>query len=140
PSNPKILLISEVKRTFAEIALKTRNEDDFVNQVNVKEFASINLNDYDIIINSSDDLSNNDLNRLEKYIEQGGASIFFANENIKKFEQFYNKIGLSNIETKDFKNKIKFDRVEKLHPIFSGVFQGDSDPKSIVESPEISKM
>lgn len=140
PSNPKILLISEVKRTFAEIALKTRNEDDFVNQVNAKEFASINLNDYDIIINSSDDLSNNDLNRLEKYIEQGGASIFFTNENIKKFEQFYNKIGLSNIETKDFKNKIKFDRVEKLHPIFSGVFQGDSDPKSIVESPEISKM
>lgn len=140
PSQPNVLLISDVNRSFTEIALRTRNSDDNIRIINSKEFSAINLTEFNIIVNTSKDLSKNDLSRLEKYIEQGGNALLFGNELTNQLESFYNKIGFNDIKLDSFKNKIKFDRVEKLHPLFSGMFQGDSDPKSIIESPEIQKL
>lgn len=141
PSKPKVLLVSEVNRSFAEIALKTRNLEENIKTISAKEFATINLSEYNVILNSSDELSANDLSRLEKYISQGGTSILLAADSSKfsTFKPFYTTLGFNNIQANSYSNKVKFDRVEKLHPIFSGLFQGNSDPKSIVESPEISK-
>lgn len=140
PSQPNVLLISDVNRSFTEIALRTRNSDDNIRIINSKEFSAINLTEFNIIVNTSKDLSKNDLSRLEKYIEQGGNALLFGSELTNQLESFYNKIGFNDIKLDSFKNKIKFDRVEKLHPLFSGMFQGDSDPKSIIESPEIQKL
>lgn len=140
PSQPNVLLISDVNRSFTEIALRTRNSDDNIRIINSKEFSAINLTEFNIIVNTSKDLSKNDLSRLEKYIEQGGNALLFGSELTNQLESFYNKIGFNDIKLDSFKNKTKFDRVEKLHPLFSGMFQGDSDPKSIIESPEIQKL
>lgn len=141
PSKPKVLLISDAKRTFAEIALKTRNIEENIKVTSTKEFSTVNLSEFNVIVNSSEDLSANDLSRLEKYIANGGTTVLLAADSSKlnTFKPFYTKLGFTNIQANTYSNKIKFDRVEKLHPIFSGLFQGDSDPKSIVESPEISK-
>lgn len=140
PSKPNILLIADVNRSFTEIALRTRNTDENLKIVTSKEFSTINLTEFNIIVNTSNNLISNDLSRLEKYIEQGGNALLFASDLSSQQENFYKKIGFDKTNLDSFNNNIKFDRVEKLHPLFAGMFQGDSDPKSIIESPEISKI
>ena len=140
PDLPKVLLLSDYNRSFIEIALKTRLEGDKLTVANLSQLAVSNLNDYDVVINTLDNISSSEKNRLKSYLENGGSIISFANDEVGNFSDFYESIGFTELKENKFANKIKFNKVEKLHPLFSDLFSGSSDNRQIVESPEIEKM
>lgn len=140
PDLPKVLLLSDYNRSFIEIALKTRLDGDKLTVANASQLAVSNLNDYDVVINTLDNISSSEKNRLKSYLENGGSIISFANDEVGNFSDFYKSIGFTELKENKFTNKIKFNKVEKLHPLFSDLFSGSSDNRQIVESPEIEKM
>lgn len=140
PDLPRVLLLSDYNRSFIEIALKTRLDGDKLTVANASQLAVSNLNDYDVVINTLDNISSSEKNRLKSYLENGGSIISFANDEVGNFSDFYESIGFTELKENKFANKIKFNKVEKLHPLFSDLFSGSSDNRQIVESPEIEKM
>jgi hypothetical protein len=132
--------LSDYNRSFIEIALKTRLDGDKLTVANSSQLAVSNLNDYDVVINTLENISNSEKNRLKSYLENGGSIISFANDEFENFSDFYESIGFTQVKENKFTNKIKFNKVEKLHPLFSDLFSGSSDNRQIVESPEIEKM
>lgn len=140
PDLPNVLLLTDANRSFVEIALRTRLSNDKLIIANANQLATSNLNDFDVVINTLNDINQSDKNRLKSYVETGGSLISFANDDIDNYKEFYSSVGLNNAKKIELENKIKFNRVEKLHPLFSDLFIGNSDSKQIVESPDIDKM
>lgn len=140
PEIPKVLLLTEHNRSFVEIALRTRLDNSKLFLANSNQLATANLKDYDVIINTLDNFGELEKNRIKQYIESGGSLISFANNKIKDNFTFYQSLGFSAFKENDLKDKIKFNKVEKLHPLFSDLFLNNSDTKQFVESPEIEKM
>lgn len=140
PDLPKVLLLTEHNRSFLEIALRTRLGFNKLVLANSNQLATSNLNDYDVIINTLEDFGSLERSRIKQYVESGGAFVSFASDNVVKLKDFYISLGLNNPKELDLKNKIKFNKVEKSHPLFSDLFVGSTDNSQIVESPEIEKM
>ncbi len=145
PDRPKVAIIGGNSHTaFLGIALKgNSNNDRFVDykSFNTSDFPSVELDNYDIVFFASGPYGTSDFQRLETYVRAGGSAIVFAdpltNENI--FSAALEKLGLGKITTATFlRNKPgEFTSVDKIHPIFDGVFTGTTNPRAIVESPKI---
>lgn len=138
PEKVNIATFSDSKQNFMNIALKTTENN--LSEYNYEDFPSVDLSSYDIIYLSSGDYSKQDFDRLYKYIEGGGSVFLFDNRiSRKEINNFFkNKLG-SEAKFLEPVNSAEFTGVEKLHPIFEGVFKTMSE-KKIVKSPEIYEL
>jgi len=145
PERPAVALIGDKTKTnFLSIALNGSSNKKAPAQLSIftpAEFASIDMSDYDIVICAGGPYRASDLQRLEQYINNGGSAFIFADENTKPdiFSTSMSNLGFGEIEKKEFplRQPGMFSTVDKLHPVFEGVFRGTTDRKAIVESPKV---
>jgi len=147
PEKPKVALIgkpSSVK--FIQLILSSLTNGNKLTDVqsfDSKQISGINFTDYDMVIFAGGPYLRSDFQKLNQYIKNGGAGLIFTDETTE-FELLKNSIselGLGTIKEKiyDKNNPAVFNSVDKIHPIFEGVFKGTTDNKAVVESPKIFK-
>lgn len=132
PEKPNILLLSDLDETFLEIAISLNNE---IIKKTTKDLSTIDLKEFDLIFVNDGAFSNSGYNRFESYIKNGGNLILFDNVNSINQKDFLNKIGYLD-QVRDSINTNEFINLEKLHPIFDGVFN-TTKKSTIIESPKI---
>ncbi len=146
PDKPKIAVFGADKANFFINLLL--NTEKITSPADVKlylpnQLPSVNLNDFEIIIISDGDYNSSDYNKLKIYVEQGGNLIFFAHDfnNNNQIVNGLNTLGIGKITNKELpkSNPLRFMSIEKIHPLFEGVFKGTTDNNKIAESPEIFK-
>lgn len=107
------------------------------------EISSVDLSSYDVLILTPGKYSKSDFTRIDQFASLGGGLIFFAGDNTldKDYYDFLKNLGINVGSTQfyDQSNPGKFNKVDKFHPVFSGVFKGETDNKEIVETPSIFK-
>ncbi len=133
-----LLLRNEVsKPDYLKLALKSLPADKiFFDEKDPSRSSFIKLNDYDIVIISSDNFSN--LNQLKSYIEQGGSLMIIppGRMNINSFNDIVSSLGIGKFEsfiTNNNKVKLQFDKVDFEHPLFRDLFTKNQQKK--IDSP-----
>lgn len=138
PDKIKVASFANRKNHFANIALKSANID--LSSFEPKDLSSLNFNDYDVVYLINGDYSESDLRRVFAYVKTGGrAFIFNNNASQENFDKILVDNGFSNRSEPKIDGSARFSNVEKLHPIFEGVFKSD-DPNKRVTGPEIQEM
>ncbi len=146
PDNPSIAIVgSPAVVEFIRMALainpaKTANMQVF----SPGAFSGIDLNNFDILICGGGPYSSSDFTRISNYIRSGGSALIFADEstNPDVFSNGMASIGFGRTSEINFSesNPAQFSSVDRIHPLFEGVFKGETDKRSVVESPKIYKM
>ena len=142
PEKASVALFSNKKKSFSEIALSNEVSDlSSLDVFDSKELEKISLESYDVIVLSSIKISKSAVKLIASFIKNGGNVLLLPNEeSLNEIDQLMNQISGAGIKGQFYQDsEAEFTEVEKLHPIFDGVFSGSSDRKSIVESPKISK-
>lgn len=95
------------------------------------------LQNYDVIITNCE-ITPSDASRIEGFVRAGGGALIFANENNSAI---YSTFGLSVVGLQSFEttHPAQFTSIDRMHPLFEGVFKGSTDVKQPVESPNILK-
>lgn len=95
------------------------------------------LQQYDAIITTCE-ISSSDAARIDGFVRVGGGALIFAHEDNAAV---YTAFGLSaaGIQEFDAAQPAQFTTIDKLHPIFEGVFKGTTDANRPAESPKIRK-
>ncbi|MFH1052290.1 MAG: BatA domain-containing protein [bacterium] len=145
PDKPKVALIGDIGTTkFIQLILASGSNGENLTELqnfDSKQIPAVNFTDYDMIIFAGGPYLSSDFQKLAQYIKNGGAGLIFA-DAITEFELFktaLSEMGFGIIKEKKFEqsNPSVFTMVDKIHPIFEGVFKGTTDNKSMVESPNI---
>lgn len=148
PKSPRALVVGKPEYTdFIEIALTGDSlvRSNVISEfVTPQKFSSININNFDIVVLASGPLADNDLLRIENYVNTGGNAIIFAGDEYTAdaFGNMLVNLGFGkpdNIRLNE-NSSAKFTSVDKMHPIFEGVFKGTTDNRAVVESPDIFRM
>lgn len=141
PSAPKIAVFAESNvSTFLNTAFKMSETTRNVYNFKPEQISSIDFGEFDVIYSVASYLRQSDLVRLQRYLEAGGSVMLFpgANPADIAFIESIKTLGITLGDAKDFQSKpVKYQSVDKLHPLFEGVFQGTTDSRAIVESPDI---
>lgn len=147
PEKPKTLVIGSEK-TSKYIALilgknsKIESPAD-AEFISANEISNRDLNNYDVIYVTDAINRDNDLQKIEQYLKNGGGALFFAPQSTENqnYTTFLNKIGFGIISYREYgeTQPISFSLVDKQHPLFEGVFKGTTESRQIVESPKIFK-
>lgn len=137
PSRPRIAIFGE-KNQYIEKALGGMNNTNEITSYSSRKILSSDLNKFEIVVLGTGVYSTSDINKVKSYIEQGGSAIVFANTYLDKqlFDEVLVTFGFGKSEVVSSKTGMEFSSVDKLHPIFDGVFIG-TNSKKIVESPKI---
>jgi hypothetical protein len=146
PDEPRIALSgSKEEMKFVELALSLTDRGRGASEkasISYIDIDSSVLNNYDLIILSLENIDKRSLNSIKDHIAQGGSVLMFAGENSSdEIAPILAEIGLGKIETKkaDRNEPIRFQSVDKIHPLFEGVFKGTTNRNEIAESPNIYK-
>lgn len=147
PERPKVALVgSDINSKYLLVALSAKIQANPIADIktfSTESFPSIDLSQFDLIICSEALYKESDYQRLEQWVRNAGAAIFFADDkkNNETTRVGLNRFGitLGNILKFDISSPSAFTNVDKMHPIFEGVFKGTTDNKQIVESPKIFK-
>ncbi len=106
-----------------------------------EQIGNINFNDFDLMIFAGGPYKDSDFDRIRKYLENSGSVLFFADDltNRETFISGMNKLNVSGLKQQKFPNNSPADiiSIDKLHPLFEGVFKGTTDNKKIAEKVEI---
>jgi sulfur relay (sulfurtransferase) complex TusBCD TusD component (DsrE family) len=103
----------------------------------------VNLSDYEIVFCAGGPYSSSDFAKIRQFVSSGGSCLIFADSKSdqKVFADGVSSLGLGELKQRDFpdENPGAFINVEKIHPIFEGVFKGTTDSKKVVESASVFK-
>jgi hypothetical protein len=114
-----------------------------ITQFTPQNFGGANLDNYEIVILNNGPYRDSDLQRLANFVRNGGAAIIFADfeTDFTTFSNGLKALGLTPGKILDFDRDkpARFTRVDRMHPIFEGVFKGETDGGRVVESPDIYK-
>lgn len=145
PEKPQVAVFTDGIANFLRIALEAQpGGDKYVDyqRFSSSKIGSVDLNQFDIVIASGSSYSANDYDRLKNFVENGGSSIIFAangfDEESKR--KSIESLGFGMPSRKEFSpsSPAVFSNVDKMHPLFEGVFKGSTGNNKIVESPNIS--
>ena len=147
PEKPKVALFGKsdnVKFISLVLGMNNNGEKPVLLQVyDPKQVPGINFSDFDIVIFAGGQYLQSDFQKITQYIKNGGAGLIFPDDDtgFDILNSSLNQLGFGNIKEKKFdkSNPALFTTVDKIHPVFEGVFKGTTDSKSIVESPNIYK-
>ncbi len=147
PDQPNIAVVADNgKNEFIRLSLQGTAKDN--KQVNASffspdQFAGVSLENYDIVILASGKCRSSDLRRFEQYVKNGGSGFIFANENIQsgEYSEMLSNLAFGVPQSKSFERSDPaiFTSVEKMHPLFEGVFKGTTDKNKMVETAKIYK-
>ncbi len=147
PEKPKIALVGTPAQThFLSLALGAKfNNESLIDlaRFNASDLARIDMNKFDIIVCAGGPYRETDFQRLEQYARGGGNIMIFADKDTPRdiFNLGISLLGFGGISDRVFSEEqpASFTKVDRLHPLFSGVFKGTTESKEIVESPKIYK-
>lgn len=147
PDRPKTAIIGPAKsRRIFEYALGIDSDIQqpaVVSSYNPTETASIDFSNFDLLIIVGGPLKASDFDRISQYVQKGGGLLIFADENtaMNVLSDGLSKLGIGDVTAKNYdKNQpAVFSNVDKLHPIFEGVFKGSTDGSKIVETARVFK-
>lgn len=146
PEKAKTALIGSGESiTFLNLILGGNSGTDFADTkiYSPNDFAGVDLNNIDLLIIAGTLTGQSDYDRLDSYIRSGGNALIFADNTDKMtlFAKELSKLGFGSISAKSFADNQpgRFIQTDKLHPLFEGVFKGETNSKSNIESPEIKK-
>jgi len=145
--SPKIALAgnsNEMKFVELALGLTTENSESS-NKPNVSYInpSAVGVGNYDVVFYSLSNIDSRALSSIKDYVTKGGSALLFASENsTDQTTKVLQEFGFGKTETKEFNksNPIRFNSIDKIHPLFEGVFKGTTNRKEIVESPNIYKV
>lgn len=101
------------------------------------------LNDYNaVIIANRISFSADEANKLKEYLNNGGGVVIYppANTDVNNYNDvLHNTLGIPYLPQKQNTSKAVFEKIEKEHPVFEGIF-GTKSEAIINDSPEINSM
>ncbi|TAL69835.1 MAG: VWA domain-containing protein [Bacteroidetes bacterium] len=114
-----------------------------VRYINPSELAGTELSNFELIILAGGPYLKTDFNKIEQYIRNGGSCLLFADDLTTNdiFNYGSSMLGFGNIKQLSYSasSPPAFSSVDKIHPLFEGVFKGTTSSKAISESPKIYK-
>lgn len=139
PENPQVAVFSD-KPDFLRAALSNERLTNFADAefLPATRLATVNLNEYDLIIISSVAYTQGITDRIKQYVSGGGSVIIFPPKDISAEEQAaLVELGFGNVQEIKFGTSSpgKFSGTDLDHPIFEGVFENRS--ADAIESPDI---
>lgn len=141
PEKPKVAVVgSPEKSKYLKII---SGIDEVQNSIELtfydkNQISSVNLDNLDLVALTSNDFAESEITRLQKYVADSGNLFIFAdNSNTARTNFITNTFGFGEVAFKQYSNATKFSKVDKVHPIFEGVFTSSTDKNQIVETPEI---
>ncbi len=148
PDKPRVALIgSEENARFIQIALseKTSGEKPAkLDRIGANEIKRVDLSDYKIVICAGGPYSKSDFQKIENYVENGGSCLLFADAEMEfnAFADGLKSLGFANLKEVEYGQEETgtIVSIDKIHPLFTGVFKGETDAEKIVESPDINKI
>jgi hypothetical protein len=146
PDKPKVAIIGKQdKSDYISTVYSSSGSEQLVKAkyYQPSEFAGVDLTNYDIVILAGGPYLKSDFNRLGQFVKNGGSCLVFADDlsGSDIFNYGMSLLGFGSVKELSYSEKqpSRFSSVDKMHPLFEGVFKGTSDSKSIVESPKIFK-
>lgn len=147
PEKPNIALFgNSTKDKFIATVLNARyNGETNVNctELPANSISGQDLSRFDAVIVAGGGLRASDYSRLAQYAQNGGSALIFADDQTSTAVagQGLANLGFGHYSEKNFSKEqaAVFTSIDKQHPLFEGVFQGNTDSKSIAESPKIYK-
>jgi hypothetical protein len=147
PESPRIALAgSSNELKFVELALGLTTEShDNASKPDVSYIRpnAVGVGNYDVVFYSLSNVDSKALSSIKDHVAKGGSALLFAGENSSdELNKALQEFGFGKIETKAFDNSnpVSFSSIDKLHPLFEGVFKGTTNRNEIVESPNIYKV
>ncbi|NQW30162.1 MAG: BatA domain-containing protein [Ignavibacteria bacterium] len=144
PNQPKAILIgSNSDVMFVRAAFSVPGSERSAPNVTVYpsvKSAAQALNSADVAYLCGGDVGESDAALLRQFLESGRGLVIFAQEGAA-FAKFTQLLGVSAneiIENGSTNNLV--NKVEKNHPLFSGVFKDESNSKQVVDSPKLKRM
>jgi hypothetical protein len=125
----------------AALAVGSDASPSIIDTYQPNQFSGIDLSKYQIVVLAGGALNDSEWRRLELFVRNGGGILIFAQPANSSFASAMSIFGFSDLTARDFddSNPAGFSSVDRLHPIFSGVFKGTTESANIVESPQIYK-
>ena len=145
PEKPQVAVFGNKNIFPVETVLKLNDSRIAYAVFQLSQLGSINLSKYDILIITDGLTDANQFKVLKDYIETGGSTLLFAGEGNKSYIAYtegLNLLGISAIDIKQFSDSspLEFNYTDKQHPLFKGVFKGNTNSNKQVETAEISKL
>ncbi|MCX7735554.1 MAG: BatA and WFA domain-containing protein [Candidatus Kapabacteria bacterium] len=145
PEQPKIAIIGNGEKSrFISLVLSAVQQGNNAASnrfFGPEQIGNINFNDYDLVIFAGGPYKDSDFDRIKKYLENSGSVLFFADDltNRETFVAGMNKLNISGLKSQKFPDNSPGDltSIDKLHPLFEGVFKGTTDNKKVAEKVEI---
>ena len=143
PEKPKVALAGNPgELSFVKLALNAGEiSDENIEKISFADISTPVINNFDVLIASLEGIDGTSLEILKKYLNDGGSAMIFAGENRDndKIKEFFKDVGLGEVRTIDVPkdDPIRFQGIDKIHPLFEGVFKGTTQRNEITESPDI---
>lgn len=147
PDKPRIALVGTPTDTrYVQLALQPTalaNAPADVLTLAPEQFTATNLNEYSaLFLTGISRFSQSDVARITTYVRDGGSVFLFASEkaDIASYnETIIPAVGLGQLVLKEYPQKqpAEYTFVDKVHPLFTGVFKGATDGRAVVESPKV---
>lgn len=108
-----------------------------------EQFTATNINGYSaVFLVGLSRFSQSDIARITSYLHDGGSVFLFAGDkaDIASYnETIIPAVGLGQLVEKEYTQRqpAEYTFVDKVHPLFTGVFKGTTDGRAIVESPKV---
>jgi len=116
-----------------------------INSLFVPEYIStlalktVDFKKYDAVVTLSGNFSNSHYDLLKDYLKNGGKLLVFANDSSRSsgYSDFLSDIGFGKLLVRKYSSQapIDFDYVDKVHPIFDGVYRGETSTNKKIETP-----
>ncbi len=145
PDNPKVAVVgNQQNRKFLELLFSGGDEAGVgISPLNPNDVSSMDLQRFDCILLAEGNYRESDFARLLQYVTRGGSLFIFANDETdpKTFDNAISQFGFGAVSAKTFGDAkpVGFTSVDKLHPLFEGVFSLDGQSNSSAESPKIMR-
>lgn len=145
PEHPKIAIIgnSEKSKYISLVfsAVQQGNNSPVYKSFGAEQIGSINFNDFDLVILAGGPFKDSDFERIKKYLENSGSVLFFADDltNRETFVSGMSKLNITGLKQQKFFDNSPGDltSIDKLHPLFEGVFKRTTNNNKIAEKVEI---
>ena len=147
PEKPNVALFgTSSKNKYISAVLNTRfNGETNVNltELPANSLSGQDLSRFEAVIVAGGGLKASDFSRIAQFVRGGGSALIFADEQTPSgtLASGLSSLGFGSYSEKSFSKDqaAVFTSIDKQHPLFEGVFQGNTDSKSIAESPKIFK-
>lgn len=140
PKQPFVTVLSERNNLFLDAILSNMKEINAISDFNyIDNISGFNAGKEKVLIVAKSQLQKSDIARINQLQSDNAKIIMFApTENINEFVANSNQLGINikGVSRYDLQAG-EFTKVDKLHPIFSGVFIGETASQKEVESPQL---